>query len=195
MGPLGELLRTHDSLGSMTTPLERRPNNALMARPPYCHGIRVARRPENASPAHINKHVRATNRGMQARQHSRQYLTVCSMCDRWQIPIRRKVRSSKPSRATTAFLISRSRRQRAQGVEIKFQHCFSNQRAYAPAASLAYDGDTRPNCEMLWSTRNVSIGKTAPGYADAPYSTKLSMRYPGKADHDPRGGPSFSPAL
>jgi len=114
------------------------------------------------------------------------------MCDRWQIPIRRKVRSSKPSRATTAFSISRSRRQRAQGVAIKFQHAFNNHRAYAPAASLAYDGDTRPSCEMQWSTRNVSNGKTAPGCTDAPYSTKLSMRYPGKADHDPRGGPSFS---
>ncbi|MGY4458506.1 hypothetical protein ACVWYI_002466 [Bradyrhizobium sp. LB13.1] len=131
---------------------------------------------------------------MQARQQSRQYLTVCSICDRWQIPIRRKVRSSKPSRATTAFLINRSRHQCAQGVAIKFQHSFHNHRAYASIASLTYDGDMRPSCGILRFTRNASIGNTAFGGTDAPHRTKHSMRYPGTADHDVGGGPSVSAA-
>jgi len=131
---------------------------------------------------------------MQARQQSRQYLTVCSICDRWQIPIWRKVRSSKPSRATTAFLINRSRRQCVQGAAIKLQHSLHNHRAYASTASLTYDGDTRPGCGVLRSIRNASIGKTAFGGTDAPHRTKHSMRYPGTADHDVGGGPSVSAA-
>ena len=51
MGPLGELLRTHDSLGSMTNAPGTTPQQRSNGTPPYCHGIRVARRSENASSA------------------------------------------------------------------------------------------------------------------------------------------------
>jgi hypothetical protein len=200
VGPLGKLLRAHDSLGSMTnapgTTASSSDAPTTLVRPDgansCCREIRVARRSENASPAQAPTRHRRRHAGASAFPtvpHGPFYVRPMANSH----PAQGQV--IKTFQATTAFLISRSRRQCAQGLEIKFQHCFNNHRAHAPAASLPYDGDTRPSCEMLWSTRNVSNGKTEPGCTDAPYSTKLSMRYPGNADHDPRAAHPFPPGL
>ena len=59
-------------------------------------------------------------------QSSRLFLTVCSIWDRWRIPISRNVRSSYCAKAATAFLTSRSRRHFAHPLAMA-RHIMANQ--------------------------------------------------------------------
>ena len=97
-------------------------------------------------------------------QSSRPFLTICSIWDRWRIPISRNVRSSYCAKAATAFLTSRSRRHFAHRLAVARQIMASQPgwtnryRSTSCAAASLVDGI--PDPKAIRSTAS-SLSSTA----------------------------------